>query len=84
MMATIRASERTHKHLRTLSKSLNLPIQSVLEQAVEEYRRMKFLEQLDKDFAALRADPAAWQEELEERKLWENTLSDGLDKDEKF
>lgn len=83
-MATIRTSERTHKHLRSLSKSLNKPMQTILDQAVEEYRRAVFLDKFDKDYAALRADPEAWSEVLEERKLWDNTLADGSYPDEKF
>lgn len=83
-MPTLQASEQTHCKLQSLSESLNLPMQTVLEQAVEEYRRAVFFDKLDQDFAALRADPLAWQEYQEEMKLWENTLMDGLDKDEKF
>lgn len=47
----------------------------------EEYRG-QFLEQLDRDYAALRRDSAAWEEELAERRLLDNTLMDGLDPDE--
>ncbi|HEU0168374.1 MAG TPA: hypothetical protein VFS62_11405 [Chloroflexota bacterium] len=46
---------------------------------MDAYRRQFFLEQLNEQFARLRADPAAWQEELAERKLWEGTLMDGLE-----
>lgn len=41
--------------------------------------REEFLTQLAADFAALRDRPADWAEELEERRLWEATLADGLD-----
>ncbi|GFE68447.1 hypothetical protein [Chroococcus sp. FPU101] len=37
----------------------------------------QFLEEADRAFVALRNDPQAWQEELAERQLWENTLLDG-------
>jgi len=37
---------------------------------------------LDAAFKALKADPVAWAEELEERRLSENTLMDGLDPNE--
>jgi len=38
----------------------------------------EFLTQLAADFAALRNRPDDWAEELEERRLWESTLADGL------
>jgi len=37
-----------------------------------------FLVGLADDFAALRADPIAWAEELAEREAWDMTLSDGI------
>ncbi len=58
-----------------------LLIRPVAEPISEEERR-RFFEELDRGYAALRADPVAWQEELEERALWDNTLMDGLDPDE--
>lgn len=83
-MTTITASEQTHRKLQSLSESLNLPVQTVLDQAIEEYRRAVLLDKLNAEYASLRADPAVWQEVLEERRLLEGTLMDGLDKDEKF
>lgn len=52
---------------------------AILDRAIEEYRRRQFLEGLRADFAALRRDPKAWQEELNERKEWDSTLGDGLE-----
>ncbi|WP_406698171.1 toxin-antitoxin system protein [Singulisphaera sp. Ch08] len=51
----------------------------VLGKAIEEYRKKRFLEGLNADFAALREAPAAWAEEQEERAAWDATLADGLD-----
>jgi len=51
---------------------------AVLVEAIEQYRRKRFLEQMNTGFAALRADPRAWKEELEERRLWDAALMDDL------
>jgi len=53
-------------------------MQAVLDKAIEHYRREKFLRDANADYAALRRNPKAWKEELKERALWEQTLSDGL------
>lgn len=45
-------------------------------------QKKEFLNNLSKDFQRLKEDKIAWQEEEAERKLWENTLLDGLEKDE--
>ena len=77
-MAVLRASEVTHKNVKELAGLTGLPMQTVLERAVDAYRRTVFLEQFNRDYAALRNDPAAWEEEQAERMLWEQTLGDGL------
>jgi len=38
-----------------------------------------FIYQLNAGYARLRRDPAAWAEELEEQRLWDRTLMDGLE-----
>jgi hypothetical protein len=75
----IPVSEATHRKLQELATSSGATVQAVLDKAVEAYERKCFLEGLNADFARLRADPQAWQEELEERALWDKTLADGLE-----
>jgi hypothetical protein len=77
-MAMVRVSETAHKGLKEIATTRGVPMQTALDEAIEAYRRRVFLEGLNEDFAALRADPAAWSAEQEERALWEQTLSDGL------
>jgi predicted transcriptional regulator len=76
---TVRVSEETHELLRKLAAATGEPMQRVLERAVESYRREQFFAELDAAYARLQADPVAWEEELAERALLENTLADGLD-----
>jgi predicted transcriptional regulator len=76
---TVRVSEETHELLRKLAAATGEPMQRVLERAVENYRREQFFAELDAAYARLQADPVAWEEELAERALLENTLADGLD-----
>lgn len=78
---TVRVSSETHKLLGQLAERSGESMQAVLDKAIEAYRRKCFLEGLADDFAALRADPAAWQEELGERAIWEGTLMDDLQDD---
>jgi hypothetical protein len=75
----VRISEESHQVLRELSEHEGISMQSLLDEAVEQLRRLKFLAQANAAFAALKADPSAWKEELDERKLWERTLSDGAE-----
>ena len=56
-------------------------MQNVLDEAIEQYRRDRFFRELDESYARLQADSQAWQEELDDRRLWESTLADGLDEE---
>jgi AbrB family looped-hinge helix DNA binding protein len=44
----------------------------------------RLLEEANRDYAVLRQDPDAWRAELAERELWDTTLQDGLDADERW
>ena len=53
----------------------------MLDEAIElRYRLAQFFKDLDAGFASLQADPAAWQDERNERQLWDSAIADGLDK----
>lgn len=76
--AMVRISEQTHQALREIARAEDSSMQAVLDKAVEEYRRRRFLEEVNAAYAALREDPEAWQEVEEERSAWDATLGDGL------
>lgn len=63
---------RTRYCARALLLLLRLP---------DRIRRWWFMRRVNASFARLRRDPVAWAEELEERRLYENTLMDGLEDD---
>ncbi len=79
MATTMRITERSHETLRRLSDEAKLSMQEIADRAIEEYRRRQILEQTNAAYAGLRLDPEAWQQELEERADWEDTLADGLE-----
>lgn len=76
---TVRVSFKTGEILRELAKRAGEPMQAVLDKAIEEYRRKRFLEEANQAFAALKSNPVEWKDELDERKVWDNALNDGLD-----
>ena len=79
MSMTAKISKPTHQALKQMAEKTGKPMQLVLDEAVELYRREQFFEELNRQVLAVKADPKAWAEELEERKLLEGSLSDGLD-----
>lgn len=75
----VRISTTTHRVLRGLSSEVGESMQTIVEEAIEQYRRRRFLEGLNEDFKSLKEDSEAWKEELEERALWDETLLDGAE-----
>ncbi len=49
-----------------------------LQDKIREIDRNDFLHKANQAYLALRNNPTAWQEELEERELWEKTIADGV------
>lgn len=78
-MTTIRVSERTREILRGLALEANAPMHEVVDQAVELYRRQRLLAATNAAYAAVRANPAAWEDLQAERTELEGTLADGLE-----
>lgn len=79
---TVRLNRESWSVLRELAEKSGESMQQVLAEAIEQYRRRKFLEEANVAYAALRADPKAWEGELEERRVLEGTLMDGLEDDQ--
>ena len=77
---TIRIDSAMRDTLRSLAAEEGRPMQEVLAKALEMYRRRRLMEMGNRAYAALRSNPKAWEQELAERRLWEATLADGLDK----
>lgn len=80
--AIVRVSEAAWQSLKHLSERCGVTMQEIVDRAVEDYRRKLFLEEVNLAYAVLRSDPGAWQEELEERKLWDAVLADGAEEGE--
>jgi len=81
---TVRISDASHRVLRQLADRTGQTMQTILDRALEDYRRKLFLEAVNADFARLQGDPAAWAEVLEERRSLDGTLGDGLDPEEQW
>lgn len=77
-MPTTRISEAGLMTLRELAADLDLPQPAVLDEALENLHRKQFFEKLNRQYNVLRSDSAAWAEEMDERRMWDQTSADGL------
>ena len=74
--ATVRISKGTRDTLRNLAAQSGESMQTIIDRAIEEYRRQSFMEEANKAYLALRENHEAWEAELKERREWEATLAD--------
>ena len=79
--ASIRIDEEALTVLRELARKQRQTVQTVLREAIDSYRRQRFLEEANAAFAALRSNPENWSEEQHERELWDQTVGDGLERE---
>ena len=77
--AMVRVSADAYRTLRELSNETGESMQVIVSQSIQAYWRQCIIDGTVATYAALRADPVAWQELLEEDAEWEATLADGLD-----
>ncbi|MDX2178205.1 MAG: hypothetical protein SFV18_01350 [Bryobacteraceae bacterium] len=73
---TIRISPKSKVILRDLAKREGKPMQTVLDDAIDRYRREKLLDDANAAYAKLRANPGGWADELAERQAWDTTSRD--------
>ena len=78
----VRISQRSHRRLRELAQKDKVPMQRVIDKALENYERKRWFEDSDKAYQALRSDPEAWKQYQAELAEWDCTLMDGLDPNE--
>ncbi len=75
----VRIGKSTHEKLYELSGQEGRSMASILEDAVDKYRREYFLHSVNAAYARLRQQPEAWQEYMREIEEWDVTLADGLE-----
>ena len=78
-MPSTRISESTREALRQLAEASGVSMQALIDKAVETYRRQRFLEESNRAFEVLRANPKKWKSEQAEREAWDATLADDLE-----
>ena len=78
---TVRITETSRDTLRLLSKFEGRAMQAVLDDAVEAYRRQKFLQDFNAAYALLREKKEQSETLQRELETWEVTLNDGLEEE---
>jgi predicted transcriptional regulator len=81
---TIPLSDNSRRMLQELSEQTGQTPKQVVDRALAAYHRQVFFDRLNAGYAALRADPAAAAELEAEQRVWDATLMDGLDPDERW
>jgi hypothetical protein len=77
----VRISPRAHELLRQLAEEEQQSMQSILDRALERYRRGKFFVGAQRRFRSTPMSPKGMEGRTPRKKLWEQTLADGLAKE---
>ncbi len=79
---TVRISLNARNLLREIARTEGRSMQVVVERALEQYRRRRFLDLVNDDWSGVRDEPGEWRTVHTERKGLDGTLADGLPLDE--
>jgi len=79
MSKLLRINEHIYSILEQLEQEMGSSKQTILQDILIEYMKNRVINQINAAYFDLRQDPEKWQEELDERALWENSSSDGLE-----
>jgi predicted transcriptional regulator len=77
---TIRIPTAMHEELRGFAEEEHSTLTGVLVEALELYRRERFVARVNAGYSLLREETAAWKDHLAEREAWDSTLEDGVPK----
>ena len=78
---TVRLNLKSRAILQEIAEEEREPLSTILQKALDDYRRRVFLRKVGEAYATLKSDPSAWKKELAERESWDSTVEDGLDED---
>ena len=73
---TIRVATADRDLAQELATQAGRSQMEIVHEALELYRRQQLLAAMNRDYAAMRRDTEAWNEEMAERDVWDVTLGD--------
>jgi predicted transcriptional regulator len=77
---TVRISKETHEKIAALAAEMEIPMSTVIDRAVREYRTKVFWDRVDEQVAWTQEhDPASWAEYVAETRLLDNAIADRLE-----
>jgi predicted transcriptional regulator len=77
---TIRVSKEIYDTVKLIAQQHDQKIQEVIEQAIREYKKKQFFDDVNFAYSALRENKTAWHEEETERLSWDSSSADLLEK----
>ena len=76
---TIRVKRESYDTMKLIAKEKKMTMQDILDEALKDYKKKTFFDNLNTAYTILKNDPKIRKEELKETEAWDNTLLDGLD-----
>ncbi|MEN6314733.1 MAG: hypothetical protein ABFD25_10840 [Clostridiaceae bacterium] len=76
---SIKVSTYTYEIIKNIAMDEKVSMQSILDKLLKEYQTREFFREVNSAYEIM--TPKDWQEEMEERKLLDNALTDDLEED---
>ena len=73
---TIRISKEIYDTVKSIAQIHDQKIQDVIEQAIKEYKKKQFFDDVNNAYLRLKTDNVSWTEEEIDRQRWDLTGND--------
>ena len=78
--STVRINRETYNDLKDLAKKQQKSMQQIIDLAIKNYKKIEYFHELNLSYSRLKENSELWEEEIEERNIWDTTLLDDLQK----
>lgn len=72
---TIRIDKSTYNLLKEIAQNTHKSMNDLIVEMTNEYQKRNFWEKVNDSYIKLKNNNKSWNEELEERKVWDTTLN---------
>lgn len=76
--STVRINRETYNDLKDLAKKQQKSMQEIIDLAIKNYKKIEYFNELNLSYSRLKENPELWEEEIEERNIWDTALLDDL------
>lgn len=79
MSVMVRVDKDTRERIKKIARLEGRNMNEIIRMAIDKYEQDRVLDEFNEAYARVKNNPDEWADMEKERKVWDNTLMDGLE-----